>query len=78
MRHAERFYLYRQKDETGVSGTGVVADGVKWPDGTVTLRWRGAHPSTVNWGSMGDVLFVHGHGGLTQVIWLDVETDVAG
>lgn len=32
------FRLVRDEDVSGVSGTGAVADGVRWPDGTVTLR----------------------------------------
>jgi type IV secretory pathway TraG/TraD family ATPase VirD4 len=35
------FQLHRDADPTGFSGTGVVADGVVWPDGTVSMRWRG-------------------------------------
>jgi len=69
-----RFELVRDHDVTGVSGTGVVADGVLWPDGTVTVRWRGEHPSTVCWASLDDALAVHGHGGLTTIGWLDEET----
>jgi len=35
---ARRFYLDRRTDVSGVSGTGIVAHGVVWPDGTVTIR----------------------------------------
>ncbi|GAB3115868.1 hypothetical protein GCM10027160_23890 [Streptomyces calidiresistens] len=66
-----RFHLQRRHDPTGVSGTGRVADGIAWPDGTVTLRWRGERPSTVNWSSLADAVHVHGHGGTTEVVWDD-------
>lgn len=33
------FFLIRQGDETGVSGTGHVLDGVVWPDGKVVTKW---------------------------------------
>lgn len=68
-----RFYLQRTVDVTGASGTGRVADGVLWPDGTVSIRWAGDRPSVVFWGSLQDAEAVHGHGGNTTVVWLDPE-----
>lgn len=65
------FHLERDTDVTGVSGTGRVADGVQWPDGTVALRWIGDRPSTVHWGSVDDVAAIHGHGGATRIVWAD-------
>ena len=73
-RYPRRFYLYRSEDETGVSGTGVVADGVVWQDDTVTLNWLGEHGSVVTWRrGMESVEHVHGHGGKTMVVWRDDE-----
>ena len=68
-----RFKLVRYTDVSGVSGTGVVAEGVEWSDGAVALHWRGLHPTTVVWegGSIDDVLAVHGHNGATAIIWDD-------
>jgi hypothetical protein len=68
-----RFRLHRDHDVTGISGTGIVADGVLWPDGTASVRWRGEHPSIVFWdrGSV-SVEHIHGHGGATRIVWLDV------
>lgn len=68
-----RFELNRIVDHTGISGTGVVAWGVLWPDGSTVVRWRGEHGSTVVWKSMQDVEAIHGHGGATQIVWLDEE-----
>lgn len=65
------FWLQRDHDVSGVSGTGTVADGVLWPDGAVTIRWRGPRPSTVNWQSLDDAEHVHGHGGATRIVWAD-------
>ena len=65
------FQLHRHRDVTGVSGTGVVADGVVWPDGTVAVRWRGERPSTVVWESLEDAMSRHGHDGNTIIHWLD-------
>ena len=67
-----RFVLQRHEDVTGASGTGVVAWGVLWPDGTASVRWAGERASAVFWqGGMADVEFVHGHGGATEIVWLD-------
>lgn len=66
-----RFYLHRHSDISGVSGTGRVADGILWTDGTVSVRWLGARPSTAHWGYMKDVEAVHGHGGATEIVWVD-------
>jgi hypothetical protein len=72
------FKLLRLEDETGSSGTGHVAEGVRWSDGSVSLRWIGKTPSFVNYEGVptdldiqreGDVHVnaVHGHGGKTMV-----------
>lgn len=66
-----RFHLHRDVDVTGASGTGHVADGVVWPDGTVSVRWRGDRKSTVHWDRLDDALAVHGHGGATRIVWAD-------
>jgi hypothetical protein len=63
------FTLERDADITGVSGTGTVADGVAWPDGTVSIRWRGDRPSTVSWDCLEHAEFVHGHHGATRFVW---------
>jgi len=60
-------------DVSGVSGTGVIAEGVEWSDGTVALHWRGRWPTTTVWDSGGidAVLAIHGHEGSTQIEWDD-------
>lgn len=66
-----RFNLQRYVDDTGVSGTGVVAEGVQFGDGTVVIRWLGDRPSSVFWASIADAMAVHGHGGHTKLMWVD-------
>ncbi|UAK38388.1 hypothetical protein K8O93_00885 [Gordonia bronchialis] len=64
------FTLERGTDVTGISGTGTVAEGIQFSDGTVALRWCvGEHRSTVVWGDIDGVLAIHGHDGATQVVW---------
>lgn len=67
----QRFCLVRDVDVTGVTGIGVVADGVVWPNGKVTVCWRGPHSSIVDWDSLDDAEAVHGHDGSTHVAWFD-------
>lgn len=64
--------MHRHEDVSGISGTGLVAWGVEFPDGSVVTRWCVSDVrQTCNWVSMADVEFVHGHGGLTEIVWLD-------
>lgn len=70
---SRRFKLIRHSDVSGVSGTGVVAEGVEWSDGSVALHWRGRWPTTVvfEFGGVEAVLAIHGHHGATEVVWDD-------
>lgn len=68
-----RFVLKRDEDVSGVSGTGVVVEGVEFePGGFAAIRWLG------EWGSytfhprgMEAVERIHGHDGRTKIVWLD-------
>lgn len=69
------FWLVRDQDPTGISGTGVVAEGVIFSDGSVALRWRGPieHPwgtteaTTVLHPHIQNVQNLHGHNGATRI-----------
>lgn len=66
------FQLVRHIDVSGISGTGVVAEGVEWSDGTVALHWGGRYPTTTVWpDGVHALLTVHGHNGATTIRWLD-------
>lgn len=70
----ESFVLYRTEDLIGVSGTGIVAEGVQFSDGIVVIRWIvGEYKSTVVWPSIEAVEKIHGHDGRTVVYWLRTE-----
>jgi hypothetical protein len=72
-----RFALLRHEDETGVSGVGIVAEGVESPDGRVVLFWRQSATDPNKPGSTGfytdisEMIAIHGHGGRTIVAWAD-------
>jgi hypothetical protein len=64
-----RFHLHRREDESGVSGTGVVAEGAQFSDGRCVLHWLTAVSSIAIYDSIDDLVAIHGHGGKTTVIW---------
>lgn len=70
----KRFELHRDEDVTGVSGTGMVAEGVQFvePD-IVVLRWNTPWPTSVVWHERGieSVEKIHGHDGKTRLVWVD-------
>jgi hypothetical protein len=66
-----RFTLVRRRDLTGVSGTGVVAHGCVFPDGSCALRWASDLKSTAVYDSIGTLEAIHGHGGATLVEYID-------
>ncbi len=73
LRSPRRFLLFRKEDVSGVSGTGVVAEGVEFSTGMVALMWLGEWPTSVVFHDRGieSVRVVHGHSGATKIIWLD-------
>lgn len=62
------FELHRIEDESGVSGTGIVAEGVEFDDGSCALRWKTEHKSTAVYESMRTLEKIHGHNGKTKVV----------
>lgn len=79
-----RFEVVRTQDVTGMSGTGVVAEGVEFSDGTVAVRWRelpeeslnyqrGVRATTVIFPNAAAVEALHGHNGATTLAWIDDE-----
>lgn len=70
-----RFQLYRHTDVSGLSGTGVVAEGIEWTDKTATLRWHGEHPATAVWDSVQSIFAIHGHQGASEIRWLDQDPE---
>lgn len=62
------FHLYRIMDVTGVSGEGVVAEGVQFTDGRCVLRWLTDRTSIAIYNNLDDVRAIHGHDGNTLVI----------
>ena len=62
------FYLQRKEDESGVSGTGRIAQGIVFDNGKVALTWLSDHPSVTVYDNVGEVRAIHGHEGKTELI----------
>lgn len=70
------FALDRREDVTGASGTGRVALGAQWPDGTCVIRWQTELRSTAIYDNIAELEAIHGHDGRTTVTWLDQDAAV--
>lgn len=66
-----RFELFRHEDESGVSGTGVVAVGIEFPSGRCVMEWQRIGSSIGFYESIDILIEIHGHGGLTVVRWCE-------
>ena len=64
------FKLLRAEDVSGISGTGHVADGVVFQDGTAVMRWLTLTPSTSMYANIEHLEHIHSHGGRTKIEWL--------
>jgi len=64
----KEFFLKRIEDESGISGTGVVARGTVFPSGKVVLEWQTFHTSLCIYQNLSDVEAIHGHNGKTLVV----------
>jgi|TARA_R100001443_G_scaffold61237_1_gene71417 hypothetical protein len=62
------FYLNRTEDESGVSGTGRIAQGFIFDNGKVCLTWLSEHPSVTIYDNIGEVRAIHGHQGKTELV----------
>lgn len=66
----ELFVLDRINDVSGVSGTGIIADGVIFLSGKVVLYWRGVKSSIVIHDCIANVEKIHCHGGNTIIKYI--------
>jgi len=66
-----RFVFNRKEDKGGVSGVGIVAEGVQFKSGKVAVSWMTRHTSVALYDDMETVEAIHGHGGSTEIQWLD-------
>lgn len=68
---SRRFHLERREDLSGLSGVGVVAYGIVFPDGRVAMRWDSEVASSVFYDDIEHVHYLHSHEGRTRIIFDD-------
>ena len=76
-------FLLIQKDI--IAGSGEVAEGVEFSDGSVVLRWlvtastrAGIKAMTEIHQDIGSVMIMHGHDGERTLFWLDSQRRAQG
>jgi hypothetical protein len=69
------FYLLRHTDVNGLSGTGVVAVGVVYPNGRAHMQWVSYKASFEMHDNIDMLMDIHGHSGATELIWGDPPCD---
>ena len=62
------FWLQRVEDESGVSGVGLVAQGVVLSNGWCALTWLTGHKSVAFYPSREEIEAIHGHDGKTKIV----------
>lgn len=67
------FQLHRDRDASGVSGVGIVAEGVEFKSGECALHWLSNTPCIGLYPSIEDLKKIHGHEGMTRVVWVDAK-----
>lgn len=74
----KRFYLQRNIDASGVSGTGNVAEGCQFDNGWCALVWivseKDSDEVHAYYRSIKRLEQIHGHDGATKVVWIDDES----
>ena len=68
---SRRFILRRNEDETGISGTGIVAEGMEFSTGWCALSWMTNAHSVGIYLNIKELQRIHGHNGRTVVQWID-------
>lgn len=64
----KEFYLQRDEDITGTSGTGIVARGVILESGKAIMEWCTLHTSVCIYNNIQDVELIHSHEGKTRIV----------
>jgi hypothetical protein len=63
------FDFVRDVDRSGISGTGVVAQGVAYDDGVVAMHWLTQYRSTAIYPDIETLVAIHGHDGCSRIEW---------
>lgn len=64
------FQLHRHEDISGISGTGIVAEGVEFTNGKCVISWLTETSSIAIYNNINELEMIHSHDGRTQIVWL--------
>ena len=64
-----KFKLVRDDDGTGISGTGVVAEGIEFSNGMCAMCWLTAMHSVAVYPNVRQLEAIHGHNGRARVVF---------
>jgi hypothetical protein len=70
------FVLERFEDVSGISGLGIIAEGIIFSDGTVAYRWLSDIATTVLADNIDIVEKLHGHDRKTKLRYLVIQKDL--
>lgn len=66
---ARKFKMIRNEDETGISGTGIVAEGIEFSNGICAICWLTPMSSVAIYQNSCQLEAIHGHGGRTTLVF---------
>lgn len=68
MAKLQQFYLLRTKDISGVSGCGIIAQGVIFSSNRCVVEWKMPFMTITIFSNIEELKMIHSHGGATKVI----------
>lgn len=68
------YKLVRNKDVTGVSGTGIVGFIAELPSGRCVLEWISNHPTITIFNNIKEIELIHGHDGKSVIKCIEMQT----
>jgi hypothetical protein len=63
----QKFQLNRLTDATGISGTGIVAEGYRLDNGICVMKWLTNVSSVAVYQNLKHIEIIHGHAGMTHI-----------
>lgn len=66
-----RFILKRSRDISGISGIGVITEGIQFSSGQCVIAWVTKYKSIAIYESIEELMAIHGHDGKTELQWID-------
>jgi hypothetical protein len=66
---SRKFWLNRKEDPSGISGVGIVAEGIIFTSGACAMTWLTGVSQIGVYPSLDHVRAIHGHNGMTEILW---------